>query len=399
MMWTAELRLLLGAIVAVFAPFAVLSIATPVERAALGLGPAPFGWSRVLLGHLVLALPLGFVFATWMRSRPGTILRLPVLVTGGVIVGAVALFGAAMTEAVVSSNAGPVPALFLRVILAAVLVAPWCLVLTMDTSAEQPTPPGRLAWVVSALIALIPAGLYAEAVAEARTKSVEELLARGRYAKAVGPLKGLCELGSERPVSGKSPNEVLLALENDLKQLRKAADWPIAGNNAARVQRAAVLIALDRLDEAENLLLPMAARDPVAMLMLASIYRDQEKWSESDEAFNSALAKLLPHAGTNSNVREMCVDAFEGLAYNARHSGRPEEVEAVLRRALESLPAESARFHFLLGQHFHDGGRPGPALDHLRTAADLDPANYGQRAEKLRRDIRTHNYGCFILPE
>jgi len=397
MMWTTELRLLVGAIVAVAVPFAVLFVATPDGRVALGLGPAPFGWWRVLLAHLVLALPVGFVFAAWVRSRPETILRLPVLVTGSVAVGAVALFGAAMSEAIVSNNAGPVPALVLRVVLAAVLVAPWCLALTMNGPAERPTPPGRLAWVVAALIALLPAGLYAEAAAEARTKSAEELLGRGRYAKAVGPLTGLCEIGSDRPVNGKPPHEVLRGVENDLKQLWKVADWPLAAStHSARVERAAILVALDRLDEAGQLLRPLSAHDPVATLMLAAVYRDQEKWFESDEAFNAGLEKLLPHAGTNVAARTMCVDAFEGLAYNARHSGRPAEAEAVLRRALEALPAEAARFHFLLGQHFRDGGRPGPALEHLRTAAELDPAKYGEQSAKLTRDIRTHNYGCFM---
>jgi tetratricopeptide (TPR) repeat protein len=169
---------------------------------------------------------------------------------------------------------------------------------------------------------------------------------------------------------------------------------PPNASTQAQIGRAIVLIELDQLEAARGLLEPLAAQDVTITLLLASVLRDQERWSESDVQYSRALERLLPQATTNVNAQEGCRAAFEGLAFNARADGRPADAERVLRRGKETLPDEIAYFDFQLGKHYHDGGRPHLAMEHLRSAADRNPTQYQAPAEKLIRSLRTTTPAC-----
>ena len=77
-------------------------------------------------------------------------------------------------------------------------------------------------------LAVLPCGLYAEAVTAARTEQANDLLGRERVVRADAVLAGLVELGSDRPVEGKSPAEVRKELAAVLPRLRQAADRPVS---------------------------------------------------------------------------------------------------------------------------------------------------------------------------
>jgi tetratricopeptide (TPR) repeat protein len=209
-------------------------------------------------------------------------------------------------------------------------------------------------------------------------------------------LTGLVELGSDRPVAQKPPAELRKALAAHIPKLRKAADHPLppSAPPQARIERAALLIQIDRLDEAAALLEPLAPDGDTATLLLATVYRDKGRWAESDALYCGVLDRLLPRAQGDPAAREMCFTAVEGLAFNAREDRRPADAKRVLLRGLESLPSEAAYFHFQLGRHHADGGRPGLAIEHLRTAAALDPAKYGERAATLIRTNRASTPAC-----
>src|SRR5207249_3639709 len=66
----SELRLVIGAVLAVAMPVAILEFTVGADRRAAELSAAPFAWRRLLLAHLAAALPLGLVVAAWLRSRP-----------------------------------------------------------------------------------------------------------------------------------------------------------------------------------------------------------------------------------------------------------------------------------------------------------------------------------------
>lgn len=388
----SELWLVAGALLAVVVPAAALHAAAGDDRHAAGLTAAPFAWPRVLVAHLVFALPLGMLLAARLRTHPAFAVKGAPAAAGVVVAVVAVVVGPTLGDVIADAGVGPVPALVLRTGLAVALVLPWCLFGTASVA----DLPGRWAVTVGVLVAVVPPGVYAEVVAERRTATADEWVSTGRLAKADGVLTGLCELGSDRAVTGKPPQEIRREVRAQVARLKKAAGHPLSPGAppAARFARAEVLVQLDRLDEAADLLRPLAANSPVATLLLAAVCRDREQWAESDAAFASALDRLLPRAAADPDAREKCRGALEGLAYNARMDRRPADAERALRRGLEELPADAARFHYLLGRHYHDGGRPALALDHLRAAADLDPAAYRGPADTLVRQIRTATHAC-----
>lgn len=398
----SDLRLILGCVAAVIVPAAVLHFAAPSERLAAGLTAAPFGWPRVLLAHLVTALPLGLVAARWLRASSAVHEAAPVLwvAVGAGGAGLAAAVCPALGEAVSGGGLDATVLLVLRAALALALVLPWCVwaLAKPEPGANARVGPGVL-FGLGAAAAVVPCGLYAEAVVAARTEQAADLVRRERVVRADAVLTGLVELGSDRPVGKKPPAEVRKAYAAVIPRLKQAGNGSLspAAPPKARLERALLMIQLDRLDEAADLLRPLAEHDDTAALLLATVLRDQERWATSDELYARVLDAQLPRAATDRSAAGACLTAVEGLAFNARADGRPADAERVLTRGLDALPAHAAQFHFFLGQHYHDGGRTGPAVEHLRAAARLDPASHAEPAAKLIRQIQTATPACLTL--
>jgi hypothetical protein len=392
-------RLIIGAALAVAVPAAVLHFSAADERLAAGLSASPFGWPRVLVAHLVTALPLGLIVAGWVRSLPTVreSARGFWVALGLIAAGLAATLCPGIGEAVVASEFGPVPLLIMRSLLAFGLVLPWCVWAIDSPSAPLARP--SVMFGLGLGLAVLPCGLYAEAVTAARTEQARDLLSRERVVKAEMVLTGLCELGSDRPIGKQSAFEVRTGVAKLIPKMRQAAERPLPASALipARIERAGLLIRLDRLDEAAALLRPLTPDDNTATLLLATVYRDQARWSESDALYTTALEKLLPMSPADVAARNACLTAFEGLAFNAREDRRPADAERVLKWGLEALPSEAAFFHFQLGRHYADGGRPGLALEHLRTAATLAPAKFQAPADTQIRQLRTHTPGCLLV--
>lgn len=391
----ADARLFLGCLLAVSVPAAVLHATTPEPRRAAGLTAPPFAWPRLMVAHLALVLPLGLFVARWLLSS-GAIKashRGACALAGVAAAGFAAPVAPEIGDVIRGSEFGAAPLLALRASLALVLVLPWCIA-ALD--APAPTSHPQITFALGLALALIPPALYTDAVAAARTEQVNELLARERLARGLPVLTGLCELGSARAVASKPPGDVRRLLTAHVEKLRKVAERPIAPSAPfrAKVERATLLVQIDRLDEAAALLEPFAPANVIATLLLATVYRDQERWAASDAMFAAALERLSPLAATDPGARAACVSALEGLAFNARADARPGDAERALARGLESFPTEAAFFHYQLGKHYHDGGRPARALEHLDAATRIDPAKYSGPAEKLARSIRTATPAC-----
>ncbi|MBA4191368.1 MAG: hypothetical protein C0467_25590 [Planctomycetaceae bacterium] len=393
----SELRLVLGALAAVAVPAAALHFTTGEERLTAGLTAAPFGWSRILVAHLVTALPLGFILAGWVRSVPD----LRESPRGWWVVGALAaiglvlLVGPGSAEAVITGDLGPVAAIVLRSGLAVVLVLPWCVAaLDPPPQGTRPVRPGAML-CLGACLAIVPCGLYANAVIATKTEQTTELLNRERLVLAEGQIEGLCELGSDRPVLNRSPGEVRVALAAAIPKLKQVAARPLSPTTspATRLDRAILFVRLDRLDDAARLLESLVPTDTV-QLLLASVYRDQSRWSESDALYSEVLQKSITRAA-DSNAKSACLTAIEGLAFNARAERRPADAERVLQLGLAALPTEAAHFHFQLGRHYADGGRTGQATEHLRAATTLDPTRFREPVDKLMGQLWVATPACF----
>jgi tetratricopeptide (TPR) repeat protein len=244
----------------------------------------------------------------------------------------------------------------------------------------------------------VPCAVYAEALISSRTQAAEEWMASGRYVKAERELTGLVELGSERPVAQKRPAELLPLLRKEIDRLQRTVEYPLPSTAAqrAKIARAEAWIQLEQLERAAEILEPLAPTDLNALLLLAVVNRDRQRWHESDANYHTALEQLLSQAQSDPSARERARLAFEGLAYNARQTHRRADAEQILRRAIAELPAEAARFHFLLGQHYASTGRPNQAIDHLTQAVELDPAKHRQTATELIRQLQSSTPSCLL---
>jgi hypothetical protein len=221
----SELSLVVGGLMAIVVPAVVLHASASEDRHAAGLTAAPFAWPRLLVAHLVTAVPLGFVLAARLRS-PGAGSGRGAPVAAGIVAAALAaIVGPTLGEAVAESGTGPIPALVLRIALAVGLVLPWCLAALVSVPVPAARP-DRWAVTAGVLVAVVPVGMYSEAVATTRTATAAEWASRGRLVKAAGVLTGLCELGSDRPVAGKSPQDARQAVRKQIEQLRRVAGYP-----------------------------------------------------------------------------------------------------------------------------------------------------------------------------
>ncbi|MFL5245153.1 MAG: tetratricopeptide repeat protein [Gemmataceae bacterium] len=396
----SDLRLLVGTVLAVAVPAAVLDLGNDDFRRAAELSAAPFAWRGILLAHLAAALPLALLIAGWIRSSKtlASSAPWPWMVLGATVAGIGTALLPEFGDAIDQAHLGALPRLLLRSALAFLLVLPWC-VAALDRSVGIPRRwPLRIAVVVAIGLAVVPCAMYTETALADRTQEAARLLANERLVKAEGIVTGLCELGSNRPIGTAAPIKMRKRLAATVAELRWQVDQPFfsaADMPADRVSRAVVFVRLERLDDAAALLRPIVPDNDTASLMLAAVYQNQERWAESDALFAATLKKMLPLASTQEAARAACRTALDGLADNARFDDRPADVEAFLNRGLQQLPEDAAHYHFLLGRHYHENGRFSLALDHLRTAAQLDVPNLSQPTDDLIRRIRTSTPGCF----
>lgn len=393
-----ECRAIIAVVLAVAVPALGLHWAAGSERWEWGLTAAPFAWLRLLVSHLITALPLGFVLARWLRSLPAVneVAATVWLGSGVGMVGLVAAISAGLAEAIAAGTFGSGPLLVLRVLLAVVFVLPWCLAALPPRT--EPMLHFNGVCAVAIAFAVIPCAVYAEALIPARTQAAEEWMASGRYVKAERELVGLVELGSERPVAQKPPAELLMLVRKEIERLQRSVAYPLPATASVRAKlaRAEALIQLEQLDEAAGILEPLTATDVNAVLLLAVVNRDRQRWSESDTHYRTALEQLLPWVEVDPIARERACLAFEGLAYNARQQRRQGEVEQILQQAITRLPTDAARFHFLLGQHYASTGRPLRAINHLQQAIEFDPVKHHDAATELIRQLQSSTPSCLI---
>jgi hypothetical protein len=392
------LRLVAGLTLAVAAPALALDLCAGGERRLAGLSAAPFAWRNVLIAHLIAALPLALTAATWLRSRPAlaTTGRTLWLLLAALMTALVALVvSPALGRSLAATDIDATLLLLLRCFLAFALVLPWC-VAAADAPARPMAHP-MMSFGGAIGLAIVPCWIYVDVVTAARAGEAAALLQQQRLAKAEPIVVGLCELGTDRRVGTMTTFEARRWLNAELPVLRRQSSQPLPASPTpkARIDRAVLLVKLERLDEAAELLGPLVPADDAATAMLAAIERDQGRFAESDALNEGLLAKRLPEARTNGQARAMCESAFAGLAESARAEHRFADAEAVLMRGLRDLPGDSAQLHFLLGRTYRDIGRFDPAIEHLQVAARLEPARYAQSADDMIQQLRTSTLGCF----
>jgi tetratricopeptide (TPR) repeat protein len=280
-----------------------------------------------------------------------------------------------------------------------ILQVPWCVAAAVlakrVTARELGVGASWPALVVSLILAAaVPAG-YFDWVIERESRKAEQLLKNQRWAKALPIVGQLWWVGSMRALDGKLPSEVLSELA--LKMCHTATPYADNPTDQERLEQAEHLGSVGRYDEAIELLIHAAGRDPQIALVCARLYAEQEKWKESEEYCRLALRLLEKLPRTEASLTGW-IKAYDGLAALAYEQNRYDQARAIYEEALRRVtpkPAQ-AHFHFELGRLHEKAGRPARALHHFQQAIDLDPEQYGERARGVMNEIRLHTYGCLL---
>jgi tetratricopeptide (TPR) repeat protein len=413
-------RLVAGGL-AVAVPLGVLCLGVDAARARLGLVQSPFGWAGVAVVHLLATLPLAALLGQAL-SRPVSLPPISWLVLGGCW----ALLGL-FVGPVLGGLAEGMP-----LAVAAAYRVGWCVLLQLPWTAAifaipttptdstpptvaEPTPPSepagraasgaswwpavtRLEWALAGAVALLLPTLHASWSAHEEIRAAQDSLERGRLVAAQRTLQALADLGCDELIGDKRPAEWVIILREQLAALARAVEQPLPlrPTLAQKRERAQQLAVLDRLDEAAELLQPLASADVQAAALLAAVEQARGRFAASDTAYRDVLARLGSASLPAEQRDRLAAAAYNGLAYNARAEGRYRQAEAVYLEALQAMPQAAAVFHFQLGKHYHEGGRPAAALPHLRRAIELDAARYAGPAGDLIEQIEQHTPGCLL---
>jgi|GEM_PF-2015040 len=391
----------LGIVSALLVPTLLTHAFAPEERLRLGLTCAPFGWQIVMIVHLVASLPIGLVTSASLvqaRRREGRwISDAAWALIGLTEISAVVLFGENVAAAFEWSNAGFLARDLARTVVVFLLVLPWLIVATRWDRFRPRIPVSRAAFLVAAMLALLPPLVYTSQLTEKRAIDLKAHLSTGRLLKAKSTLVGLRELGGRQTVGGIPLTQALRGLRATIDRTERNASrkLPTSASASLKLERAFLLIQLDRLEEAEPLLRSLGETMPEALLLLGAVYREQSRWADAERAYRQVLASSLAGAVRDRGLQERSTTAYEGWAEAARSGGQPEVAERAYLEAQRRLPAKAGYFAFQLGRHYLAGGRPSKAVEQLRQAARLDPTLEAQ-VRSLILEARVKTPACLL---
>lgn len=400
------LRLIHLAIVvasAVLTLIALLAAGEAPDSLAVGM-MVPFGWPRVAVVQVLAGLPLAVLLAALVRrtARKSSVRG---------IAGVWAVLGIMMTVIVIRSAAATADLLYpvqigftirllVRVMWCLSLELPWCLFaqyLCGPLFHDAPTRGARaIVWALTLVATFGLPAAYTSAVIDGESKTLDELLKTAHLRRAQLVAERLCAVGSAKTVNGRTPDQIRRDLEMYLFKVWSFVIRPLPQSAPieARVSYARGMALLGRQADAIQILQQMPQSNIPAILLLAAIQQDEERWDESTENFRCVLAQLDHDA--NEAATANCIRAFDGIAHNALKRGAPIEAVNTFEQALKRLPNSQAHFHLRLGKHFQQMGRPGMALAHLEMAEQIGPAHFAAQAQTVSRELHMQTPGCLL---
>ncbi|MCX7664119.1 MAG: hypothetical protein N2112_01080 [Gemmataceae bacterium] len=389
-------RTFLFSLLAVVLPLTTLNLAAPAERDSHGLAVKPYGWPSLLVVHFLAVLPLSLLIADLLKCALKIQNAIPFLMVGFLMCGIAFVGIDSLGEHLESLEVGFGLRIVIRTFVAIGLTIPFLMAARVGT---PDWPRSKIAIIVGLVVAFLLPAIWAEKLLKENLPRVSDEISRGRLLRASHDLEGLNDLAPDRPFSVGSDSRTLSDLKKmlarDISKInervnrapKESAKW------SEKIEYAADLIALDRLSEAERILLTLP-NNPVALRRLSEVYQLQKRFAESDVILNEFLKEGLSRLD-KPNVRTACVEAFDALANNAAEQRDYPRVEAILKEAIQKIPSEEAHFRYELGLHYKMRNRPFEAQREWNEALRLNPS-LEPVIGPLLRNLKEHTPACLV---
>jgi hypothetical protein len=389
---------------------------------------APLGMNRVVLVHVLAVLPLGLCLARLLlgkrpAARSGLLERHGTEGTYGTdrlgkrpvrsgllaasLCAVIGLGAVWLSIALADSlqewlvHVEPLGKFAVRVVWSLVLVLPWCVAVWSLVPAWRVSPPHAAAgsWLLALAIPIALPWAYTSDLIEKESRRAEILLNDGRLWKGWQIVEQLVSLGSPRPVSGQMPEQLLDQLSVRLRPLVDAVEKPLLpdASDEQRTQLAVQLFSLEQMDRARQILESLDEERPDACFYLAAIHGVQGDLPAGVRVCQRAIELLEQHGEESPEIVNLRQQAYGRLADYLRRSQQYRQAEDVLRSGLDQWKASAAFFHFELGYHYAQGGRPQKALAHYEQAAGLDP-KLAPTVQLAIRQLKLKTPVCLLRP-
>lgn len=406
LLWTAVA-------VAAVVSTAALILAAGVDRRSLGLSTSPFGWNRIIVIHTLSTLVLSWWFARVLGQLiPELKERWMTPVWGGVgiLIAVLTVLAGIAVDALLDSNqSGYTARLVCRIAWCMALQVPWYM--TALAATKGPSRPAVFSTMnLLAFSVMTAVGIPASFLAVFLGQQTE--YARGHWQQAelldaMLLVQRLYDVGSTVSLGGRSlgdgasvlvevtPQAALRELRNNLtfmqdeiKQLEAA---PASRDQA--LQLAQCYLSVGRTDDAEAKLKALAKDDPSSAIILAGLYKDNERTEDSRTWAKKALQLAQQTKPANEHEQflneKVQMQAYDMLAVFAGEVADFQQAEKYLLDALGRLPSLRAEIHDRLGKHFEFIGELTKASEHQREAARLDPEQFSDPASLVSKMLES----------
>ncbi len=377
-----------------------LWMAAGIERQTLGLAASPFGLHRMIVVHALAALPLSWALARALLTMTPVLKSrwmMFVWVVVGVLVVCATIGGGGFVEHGLNSDrSGYAARLAVRVFWCLVLQTPWCLAAQAVANVSRKQPHlfalGHLLLIALVVAVAVPIS-YVEVLLDQQTAKAMTLWKEFRVVEAQRAMQRLYDLGSTRSFGATQklgaadstgekvrPALALVQLQSTIEYLQAEVQRLMSGEptEAQRMSLARYLAALDRVEEAKEVLDPLARRDPAAAIRLAQLFQAEGDTAAAERRLQRGLElaqAVETDPPTEANVK-IQAQLYDLLARSAGGRADYDAAEQYCLEAIERLPSRRADFHYRLGRHYEYVGRAFRAVEHLQLAAEQDPQQY-----------------------
>jgi tetratricopeptide (TPR) repeat protein len=367
--------LLLSLGMAVVIPVVVLDFATPEERSSLDLVVSPFGKLRLLVIHLVFALPMALAVSRTVPQFGNAKQRSAV---AAVLTLALVFFLPSFAEQLTSASAGPTIRVIARSIVSLALVLPWMIVFASSASIS------RWQWLGATMALFAPPAAFSQQLQENNQEEFLTLSETGRTQRAYATLQLLIDLGSAPPKGKKSLVDISMRMKRELEMLNKSVsrELPPSSSKEVKLSYITAYLELNRIKDAEQILQNMPQDDLTVRMLTSAVLREQARWAEFIPVAEQ-LTKELPHEAA----------MYENLGEAYQKLNRSADALEVYRRAEEAIPKKAGAFQLKQGLVCADRGQSERAKAHFEKAVTLDPSLATVVDGPMRR-LKSETFSC-----